>query len=106
VTLTVLWFAQIFPKHMAAMNPDRYLGRLRRPLFPIVSFVHAVGISQPGEWTADATEYWLDWPDSPPEAARRRPEPEHSLGTIWRELRGPHRREHTKRKRPGGHAAP
>ena len=36
---TVLWFAQIFPKHMAATNPDRYLGDLRRPLFPVVDVV-------------------------------------------------------------------
>jgi hypothetical protein len=106
VTLTVLWFAQVLPKHMAAMNPDRYLRRLRRPLFPIVTFVHTVGISQPGEWTADAAEYWLDWPASPEEAVRRRPAPGQSLAAIWRELGEPRRRKHQKQGSPGRPAQP
>jgi hypothetical protein len=69
-TLTVLWFAQILPKHMAAINPDRYLYYLRPVLFPIVAFVHKVGISLPGEWTARAVERGLDWPASPEDVAR------------------------------------
>ena len=36
-TFTVLWFAQIMPKHLGAMNPDRYLKRLLRWLFPLVA---------------------------------------------------------------------
>lgn len=91
--LTVLWFAQIFPKHLGAVNPDRYLECLRRALFPVVSFVHKLGVSQPGEWTADAVESWLDWPARPDEV-RRRPASEHSLAAIWRELRHPRRTEH------------
>ena len=46
---TVLWFAQIFPKDLAATNPDRYLEHLRR-LFPVVEVVRKIGVSQPGEW--------------------------------------------------------
>src|SRR4029453_13787621 len=45
-TLTVLWFAQILPKHFGAMNPDRYLWLLQRPLFPLVHFVHLLCGSQ------------------------------------------------------------
>ena len=32
--LTVLWFMQIFPKHMAATNADRYLNVTRAPAVP------------------------------------------------------------------------
>jgi hypothetical protein len=90
-TLTVLWFAQIFPKHMGAMNPDRYLKRLQRPLFPVVAFVYRVGVSQPGEWTADMVEDRLNWSLGPDELERQRPEHEPSHAAIWREL-GAHRR--------------
>jgi hypothetical protein len=82
-TLTVLWFAQILWKHLAAMNPDRYLYYLRAPLFPIVRFVHALGISQPGEWTAEVIERRIDWPASPEE--HRGPQGS-SPGAIWRDL--------------------
>ena len=51
---TVLWFAQILPKHMAATNPDRYLRHLQKTCFPIVDAVRIIGVSQPGEWTAHA----------------------------------------------------
>jgi hypothetical protein len=92
-TLTVLWFAQIFPKHLGAINPDRYLQHLRGPLFPVVDFVHKVGVSQPGEWAADAVEYWLDWSESPEDALAHPPGHEKSAATIWRHLRrGPHHR--------------
>jgi Mg2+/Co2+ transporter CorB len=81
---TVLWFAQIFPKHLAATNPDRYLGHLRPILFPIVEVVRRIGVSRPGEWVAAAVERRLDWPlehiEEIPQA------PEQSLGSIWREL--------------------
>jgi hypothetical protein len=82
-TLTVLWFAQILWKHLGAMNPDRYLYVLRRPLFPIVQFVHALGISQPGEWTADVLERRLDWPATP---EQHRASQGQSPGAIWRDL--------------------
>jgi hypothetical protein len=42
--LTVLWFMQILPKHMAAMNSDRYLERTRKLLFPLVEIVRQSGI--------------------------------------------------------------
>lgn len=81
---TVLWFAQIFPKHMAATNPDRYLRHLRGTLFPIVEVVRKVGVSQPGEWVASGVEGRLDWPipyvEEGPAAGGE------SLASIWREL--------------------
>ena len=82
---TVLWFAQILPKHLAATNPDRYLRHTRSLLFPVVEGVRKVGVSQPGEWTAMAVEHRLDWPAPQPieEAPPRRVE---SLADIWREL--------------------
>jgi hypothetical protein len=84
---TVLWFAQIFPKHLAATNPDRYLVHLRRTLFPIVEGVRRVGVSQPGEWVASAVERRLDWPLPHVEGIEERPPArEESLATIWREL--------------------
>jgi hypothetical protein len=83
--LTVLWLAQIFPKHLAATNADRYLHHLRGTLFPIVEGVRRIGVSQPGEWVAVAVERKLSWQPEPgeePEAVT----PERSLGTIWRAL--------------------
>jgi hypothetical protein len=84
---TVLWFAQIFPKHLAATNPDRYLQHTQHSLFPIVDVVRMIGVSQPGEWTAHAVERNLDWPadeheleEGPP---ARRPE---SIAEAWRAL--------------------
>lgn len=85
-TLTVLWFAQISWKHLGATNPDRYLTRLGRALFPIVRLVRLVGISQPGEWAADFVEDRLDWAASPEELQRQRPAHELSNAAIWREL--------------------
>jgi hypothetical protein len=92
-TLTVLWFAQILPKHFGAMNPDRYLWLLQKPLFPIVHFVHLLGVSQPGEWTAAMVEDRLAWSLSPGELKRRRPEPDLSHASIWRELGAHHHRK-------------
>jgi hypothetical protein len=84
---TVLWFAQIFPKHLAATNPDRYLTHLRRTLFPVVEGVRTVGVSQPGEWVASAVERRLDWPLAHVESIEEAPPArEESLAAIWREL--------------------
>ena len=84
---TVLWFAQIFPKHLAATNPDRYLEHLRRTLFPIVEGVRQVGVSQPGEWVASAVERRLDWPLPHVDSIEEGPAPhEESLAAIWRAL--------------------
>jgi hypothetical protein len=82
---TVLWFMQIFPKHLAATNPDRYLDHTRPRLFPIVEFVRKIGVSQPGEWVASLVERRLDWPTEGlvEEAPPRRAE---SLAGIWRTL--------------------
>jgi hypothetical protein len=80
---TVLWFMQIFPKHMAATNPDRYLKLTRALLFPIVEFVRLVGIGRPGEMTARAVQNRLDWHGEPTlEKARRTV----SLAEAWAAL--------------------
>ena len=85
-TFTVLWFAQIFPKHLAATNPDRYLRHLRS-LFPVVEVVRRIGVSQPGEWVAAAVERRLNWPMTPAEEMQEAAIPrEESLAGIWREL--------------------
>ena len=86
-TLTVLWFAQIFPKHLAATNPDRYLSHLRPTLFPIVEVVNKTGIPKPGAWTALAVERRLNWPLTPAEQMEEAMHPrEVSLAHIWRQL--------------------
>src|SRR5215211_3711513 len=83
---TVLWFAQIFPKHLAATNPDRYLRHLRS-LFPVVEVVRKIGVSQPGEWVAVVVERRLNWPMTPAEEMQEAVIPrEESLAGIWREL--------------------
>jgi hypothetical protein len=82
---TVLWFAQIFPKHLAATNPDRYLSHMRAILFPIVEVVRRIGVSKPGEWVASAVERRLDWyPEPGIEEAPAAPA--QSLGAIWSQL--------------------
>jgi hypothetical protein len=53
-TLSVLWFMQIFPKHIAATNADRYLKVFQAILFPIVEIVRVIGISWPAAKTAQA----------------------------------------------------
>jgi Mg2+/Co2+ transporter CorB len=84
---TVLWFAQILPKHMAATNPDRYLGVLRRPLFPVVDLVRKAGVSKPAEAVASVVERRLDWPLTSAQQIQESVLPrEESLGHIWREL--------------------
>jgi len=63
--LTVLWFMQIFPKHMAATNAYRYLKLTRAAFFPVVEFVRVIGISWPAEKTAKAVQNRLDWHPEP-----------------------------------------
>jgi hypothetical protein len=89
--LTLLWFMQIFPKHMAATNPDRYLKFTQGTLFPIVEVVRKIGIAQPGEWVAQVVQSRLNWHAEPTleKAPRRQPE---SLAEAWAALipdRGP-----------------
>jgi hypothetical protein len=90
-TLTVLWFAQIFWKHLGATNPDRYLEVLSRALFPIVEVVRRIGISQPGEWTADFVESRLVWPASIEQLTQGQPERPLTHGDIWRAARSARR---------------
>jgi len=86
-TLTVLWFAQIFWKHLGATNPDQYLAAMSRFLFPIVEVVRKIGISQPGEWTADFVESRIVWPASIEQLTQGGSEHPLTHGAIWRELR-------------------
>ena len=89
--LTLLWFMQIFPKHMAATNPDRYLKFTQGTLFPIVEVVRKVGVALPSEWVAWAVQRRLNWHAEPTlEKAPRRPAA--SLADAWAALvpdRGP-----------------
>jgi hypothetical protein len=96
--LTVLWFAQIFWKHLGATNPDRYLALLSRALFPIVEVVRKIGISQPGEWTADFVESRLVWPASIEQLRQGAPERPLTHGDIWRAARSTRR----ELRHPGG----
>jgi hypothetical protein len=83
----VLWFAQIFPKHLAAMNPDRYLHHTRTTLFPIVDVVRMLGVSKPGEWSAPTVEHALDWHADEHEIEEAPPgRPPESLAGVWRTL--------------------
>jgi hypothetical protein len=84
-TLTVLWFMQIFPKHMAAMNADRYLKVFRAALFPVVEFVRVIGISWPAEKTAQAVQNRLDW-HAEPTLERAPSRHDESLAKAWAAL--------------------
>ena len=64
-TLTILWFMQILPKHMAAINPDRYLKVTGGSALPVVNVVKAIGISWPAEKTAAAVQSLLSWHAEP-----------------------------------------
>jgi len=84
---TVLWFAQIFPKHLAATNPDRYLSHMRGLLFPIVEVVRRIGVSKPGEWVAAGVERRLDWHREHVTGIEEAPPvPAESLADIWSQL--------------------
>ena len=82
--LTVLWFMQIFPKHMAATNADRYLKVTRAPLFPVVNVVKVIGISWPAEQTAKAAQNLLSWHPEP--TLERAPSGAVSLAAGWAAL--------------------
>jgi hypothetical protein len=85
LTLAILWFAQILPKHMAAMNADRYLGHLRGMLFPVVAVVDKSGVTLPGKRSAMVVEHSLSWHPKDGEVLEA-PVHETSLGSAWREL--------------------
>ena len=82
--LTVLWFMQILPKHMAAINPDRYLKVTGGTALPVVNVVKAIGISWPAEKTAAAVQSLLGWHAEPTleRAPRRGPD----LADAWAAL--------------------
>ncbi len=67
IGFTVLWFGQIVPKALAATNSVGYLQLLRRPLFPLVAVVRAVGVTQPGEWVASTASRMMGWTRKTPE---------------------------------------
>jgi hypothetical protein len=82
--LTVLWFMQILPKHMAAINPDRYLKVTGVTALPVVEFVRRIGISWPAEITAKVVQNRLGWHAEPTlERAPRRGE---DLADAWAAL--------------------
>jgi len=83
-TLTILWFMQILPKVMAAINPDRYLKLTGWAALPVVNFVKAIGISWPAEKTAGGVQKVLNWHAEPTlEGAPRRGE---DLADAWAAL--------------------
>jgi hypothetical protein len=83
-TLTILWFMQILPKHMAAINPDRYLKVTGGAALPVVNLVKAIGISWPAEKTAAVVQNRLGWHAEPTlEGVPRRGE---DLADAWAAL--------------------
>jgi hypothetical protein len=83
-TLTILWFMQILPKHMAAINPDRYLKVTGGSALPVVNLVKAIGISWPAEKSAAGIQKLLGWHAEPTlERAPRRGE---DLADAWAAL--------------------
>jgi hypothetical protein len=84
-TLTILWFMQILPKHMAAVNPDSYLKVTGGPALPVVNVVKAIGISWPAEKTAAGIQRLIGWhPEPTLESAPSRGAM--SLATGWAAL--------------------
>jgi Mg2+/Co2+ transporter CorB len=84
-TLTILWFMQILPKVLAAINPDRYLKVAGGTALPVVNLVKSIGISWPAEKTAAAVQNVVAWhPEPTLERARSRGEV--SLATAWAAL--------------------
>jgi uncharacterized membrane protein len=83
-TFTVLWFMQILPKHMAAINPVRYLKVTGGAALPVVNAVKAIGISWPAEKTAAAVQSLTGWHPEPTleRAPRRGPD----LADAWAAL--------------------
>ena len=82
--LTVLWFMQILPKHMAAINPVRYLKVTGGAALPVVNVVKAIGISWPAEKTAAAVQSLLSWHAEP--TLERAPRRGVDLADAWAAL--------------------
>src|SRR6185312_8217752 len=83
-TFTVLWFMQILPKHMAAVNPVRYLKVTGRAALPVVNVVKVIGISWPAEKPAAAVQNRLGWHAQP--ALERAPRRGPDLADAWAAL--------------------
>ena len=83
-TFTILWFMQILPKHMAAINPVRYLKYTGGAALPVVNVVKAIGVSWPAEKTAAALQSLTGWHPEPTleRAPRRGPD----LAEAWAAL--------------------
>jgi len=83
-TFTILWFMQILPKHMAAINPARYLKMTGRAALPVVNVIKAIGVSWPAEKTAAAVQSSTRWHPEPTleRAPRRGPD----LADAWAAL--------------------
>ena len=82
--LTILWFMQILPKHMAAINPDRYLKVTGGSALPVVNVVKVIGISWPAEKTAAAVQNRFDWHAEP--TLERAPRRGVDLADAWAAL--------------------
>ena len=83
--LTVLWFMQILPKHMAAINPVRYLKVTGGAALPVVNVVKAIGISWPAEKTAAAVQSLTGWHPEPT-TLERAPRRGVDLADAWAAL--------------------
>ena len=83
-TFTVLWFMQILPKHMAAINPDRYLKVTGGAALPVVNAVRAIGISWPAEKTAAVVQNRFGWHAEP--TLERAPRRGADLADAWAAL--------------------
>src|SRR5262245_1415762 len=83
-TFTILWFMQIFPKVMAAINPVRYLKMTGRAALPVVNVVKAIGISWPAEKTAAAVQRLTGWHPEP--TLERAPQRGPDLADAWAAL--------------------
>src|SRR5262249_113297 len=77
-------FMQILPKHMAAINPVRYLKYTGGAALPVVNVVKAIGVSWPAEKTAAAVQSSTGWHPEPTleRAPRRGPD----LADAWAAL--------------------
>jgi hypothetical protein len=84
-TLTVLWFMQIVPKHLAATNADRYIKLTQAGLFPFINVVRVIGISWPAEKTAMAVQSLLGW-HAEPTLEKAPPRDSVSLAAVWAAL--------------------
>ena len=84
-TFTVLWFMQILPKHMAAINPVRYLKVTGGAALPVVNVIKAIGISWPAEKTAAAVQSLTGWRPEPT-TLERAPRRGVDLADAWAAL--------------------